>query len=86
MEKYKILIRKSAAKELDKIPKRDLQRIVKCINSLSKKPRPSGSEKLSGQERYRIRQGNYRIVYSVQDKEHSVWIVKIGHRSEVYRS
>ena len=82
MEKYKILIRKSAAKELDKIPKRDLQR----IKSLSKKPRPSGSEKLSGQERYRIRQGNYRIVYSIQDKEHSVWIVKIGHRSEVYRS
>ena len=82
MEKYKILIRKSAAKELDKIPKRDLQR----IKLLSKKPRPSGSEKLSGQERYRIRQGNYRIVYSVQDKEHSVWIVKIGHRGEVYRS
>ena len=82
MEKYKILIRKSAAKELDKIPKRDLQR----IKLLSKKPRPSGSEKLSGQERYRIRQGNYRIVYSIQDKEHSVWIVKIGHRSEVYLS
>ena len=86
MEKYKILIRKSAAKELDKIPKRDLQRIVKRINSLSKKPRPSGSEKLSGQGRYRIRHENYQIVYSVQDKEHSVWIVKIGHRSEVYRS
>ena len=86
MEKYKILIRKSAAKELDKIPKRDLQRITKRIKSLSKNPRPSGSEKLSGQERYRIRQGNYRIVYSIQDKEHSVWIVKIGHRGEVYRS
>lgn len=86
MEKYKILTRKSAARELDKIPKPDLQRIAKRIKSLSKKPHPSGTEKLSGQERYRIRQGDYRIVHSIQDKGHSVWIVKIGHRSEVYRS
>jgi mRNA interferase RelE/StbE len=85
MAAYSILLKKSAARELEAIPKRDLERIVERIRLLSLDPRPPGSEKLSGQERYRVRQGNYRIVYSVQDKELTVWVVKIGHRREVYR-
>ena len=85
MEKYRILIKPSASKELDSIPKTDLKRIVKRIQNLSEIPSPQGCEKLSGKERYRVRQGPYRIVYSVDDKNHEVFIVKVGHRREVYR-
>jgi mRNA interferase RelE/StbE len=85
MAKYKILIRKSAAEELGRIPKKDLRRIVERIRSLGEEPRPQGSEKLSAQERYRIRQGDYRVVYSIDDTCRTVEIVKIGHRSEIYR-
>jgi mRNA interferase RelE/StbE len=86
MEKYKIAVKKSAAKELEDIPKKDLQKIVKKIQSLTNNPRPRRSQKLSHKEYYRIRQGDYRIVYSVQDKELAIYIVKIGHRREIYRS
>lgn len=86
MAKYKIFIKKSVANELENIPKKDLKHIVKRIQSLEENPRPRGSQKLSAQERYRIRQGNYRIVYSIQDKELAVQIFKIGHRREIYLS
>ena len=86
MAKYKINIKKSAIKELEDIPKKHLQKIIKKIQSLSIHPRPQGSQKLSHKEQYRVRQGDYRIVYSVQDKEHSIEIVKVGHRREIYRS
>ena len=86
MAKYKISTRKSALKELADIPKKDLLKVVKKIQALSTTPRPQGSQKLSHKERYRIRHGNYRIVYSVQDKELTINIVKIGHRKEVYRA
>ncbi len=86
MAKYKISIRKSAIKELGDIPKKDLQKVVKKIQTLAINPRPQGSQKLSQKEQYRIRQGNYRIVYSVQDKELTIHIVKIGHRKEIYRT
>ncbi|MBI4619085.1 MAG: type II toxin-antitoxin system RelE/ParE family toxin [Desulfobacterales bacterium] len=85
MAEYKILLRRSVTKELDHIPKKDLKRIINRIKSLAHDPRPFGCEKLSGYERYRIRQGNYRIVYSVQDKELTIWVVKIGHRRDIYR-
>jgi mRNA interferase RelE/StbE len=85
VEKYRVLIKPSASKELDGIPKTDLRRIVKCIQNLSGIPRPSGCEKLSGEDRYRVRQGPYRIVYSIDDKSHEVVIVKVGHRREVYK-
>ena len=84
MEKYRILIKPSASKELESIPRTDLKRIVKGIQNLSEIPRPSGSEKLSGEVRYRVRQGPYRIVYSIDDKSREVLIVKVGHRREVY--
>jgi mRNA interferase RelE/StbE len=83
---YSIFFKASARKELEAITNSDLQRIVERISGLADDPRPHGSEKLSGQERYRIRQGNFRIVYSIQDFELTVWVVKIGHRREVYRN
>lgn len=85
MAGYSVYFKVSAEKEIETIPRRDLQRIIERIAGLAADPRPHGSEKLSSQERYRIRQGNYRIVYSIQDLELTVWVVKIGHRREVYR-
>ena len=84
MANYKILIKSSAAKELARLPKKDIQRITSKIKSLSADPRPHGCEKLSAQERYRIRQGNYRIVYSIEDDKLIVYVIKIAHRSVVY--
>ncbi|MEK7996934.1 MAG: type II toxin-antitoxin system RelE/ParE family toxin [Planctomycetota bacterium] len=86
MAEYSITIKKSAVRELENIPQKDLQRVIKRIRSLAKDPRPHGSQKLSGNEQYRVRQGDYRIVYSVEDKDSLVEIVKIGHRREIYRS
>jgi len=86
MAVYKIFFKESVRKDLDSIPKNDLQRILERIGALAGDPRPIGCEKLSGQEKYRIRQGNYRIIYSIQDTELTVWVVKVGHRREVYRS
>jgi mRNA interferase RelE/StbE len=85
MAEYKIFFKRSTIKDLDPISKKDLQRIIGRIQLLKKDPRPSGCEKLSGQERYRIRQGNYRIIYSIQDDQLTVWVVKVGHRRDVYR-
>jgi mRNA interferase RelE/StbE len=85
VEKYRVLINPSALKELDSIPKRDLKRIVERMRSLSEIPRPPGCEELSGEDRYRVGQGPYRIVYSIDDKSHEVLVVKVGHRREVYR-
>lgn len=85
MATYSIFIKPSAVKELKKIPKKYLPKITKKIQSLAKDPRPPGCEKLSGQERYRIRQGDYRIVYSIEDDKLTVVVVKIGHRRDVYK-
>jgi mRNA interferase RelE/StbE len=82
---YKILIKSSAAKELARLPKKDIQRITSKIKSLSANPRPHGCEKLSAQERYRIRQGIYRIIYSIKDENLIVYVIKIAHRSVVYK-
>lgn len=85
MVKYKIYIKPSAAKELEKVPKKVLQKIVGRIKRLSINPRPYGCEKLSDEEKYRIRQGNYRIVYSIEDEKLFVIVVKVGHRRDVYK-
>ncbi len=87
MERYKLQIKPSASKELDLVgSKKDRQRIVTRINSLADDPRPSGCEKLEAEKnRYRVRQGNYRIVYSIDDQRRLVIVTKIGHRSDVYR-
>ncbi len=85
MGKYNVLIKSSAVRALEKIPKKIAQQIVKRINSLAHDPRPHGSEKLSGEEKYRVRQGDYRIVYGIDDKRQIVEVVKLGHRREIYR-
>jgi mRNA interferase RelE/StbE len=86
MAVYSIFLKDSVRKDLDSIPNTYLQRIITRIGSLAENPRPVGCEKLSGQEKYRIRQGNYRIVYSIQNSQLTVWVVKVGHRREVYRT
>lgn len=85
MAGYEIVVRKSVAKDLDRIPKEDVQRILKAIRSLADDPRPPKARKLSGQERYRLRQGSYRILYSIEEAKLIVCVVKVGHRREVYR-
>jgi mRNA interferase RelE/StbE len=85
MAEYKIFFKKSVWKDLRPIPKTSLRKILNVINSLGKDPRPPGCRKLSGQERYRLREGRYRIIYSIQDDELTVWVVKVGHRKDVYR-
>ncbi|MBU1085946.1 MAG: type II toxin-antitoxin system RelE/ParE family toxin, partial [Candidatus Omnitrophica bacterium] len=75
MVKYKILIKKSAAKELENIPKLDLKKIIDRIHSLANNPRPPNSQKLSQSELYRIRQGNYRIVSEIKDKDLIIHVV-----------
>ncbi len=85
MANYSPLIKPSAAKEIEAIPKRDRRRIVAKIRSLSSDPRPPGCEKLSGHDQYRVRQGNYRILYEIHDLDLIVVVVKVGHRREVYR-
>jgi mRNA interferase RelE/StbE len=85
MGAYSILFRASVGRDLAGIPKPHLQRIMERIAALADDPRPPGCEKLSAQERYRVRQGSYRIIYSIQDQELTVWVVKVGHRKDVYR-
>lgn len=86
MTKYKLSFKASVAKDLRQIPKRDVQSILKRIEGLKDDPRPSGSEKLSGLERFRVRQGTYRIIYEIKDQELIVMVVKTGHRRDVYRT
>ena len=85
MAVYKIFFRASVEKDFSAIPKTDSKQIFQRIKALADDPRPVGCEKLTGQDRYRIRQGRYRITYSIQDKELTVWVVKVGHRKEIYR-
>jgi len=85
MAGFRVFFRKSVERDLARIPKRDIARIMERVLALAGEPRPRGCEKLSGQERYRVRQGKYRIIYSVQDEELTVWVVKVGHRRDVYR-
>lgn len=85
MESYSVFVTRSARKELAEVPPSDRERVVARISSLAMDPHPSGCEKLSLQDKYRVRQGNYRIVYTIQEAEITVWIVKVGHRRDVYR-
>ncbi|MCH7491871.1 MAG: type II toxin-antitoxin system RelE/ParE family toxin [Gemmatimonadetes bacterium] len=85
MANYRLQIKPSAARELEAIPLKDRKRLVTKIRRLAKEPRPPGCEKLSGREKFRLRQGHYRVPYSVDDAESVVVIVKVGHRRDVYR-
>jgi len=85
MAEYEILFKKSVQKDFNAIPNKDLKKILERIEALAADPRPSGCEKLTGQQRYRLRQGRYRILYSIQDDELTIWVVKVGHRKDIYR-
>jgi mRNA interferase RelE/StbE len=85
MAKYKLLFKKSVAKDLRVLPKSDVKKILQRINKLAENPRASGSKKLSGQEFYRVRQGVYRIIYEIIDDQLIVQVIKVTHRSKSYR-
>lgn len=86
MAGFEVLIKRSAVKEIESIPrKKDRQRVVGRIRQLAEEPQPPGCRKLSGRDRYLIRQGSYRIVYAVEDERLIVYVVKVGHRRDVYR-
>lgn len=85
MANYKLVFKKSVSTDLRPIPNKDVARILQRMEELQENPRPVGSEKLSGQERYRVRQGVYRIIYEVVDELLVVTVVKVGHRKHVYK-
>ena len=85
MASYRVFVKRSAAKELEGLPPKVRRQVAAKIGGLAVTPRPPGVEKLSGQEKYRIRQGDYRVLYSIDDTAETVSVVKIGHRREVYR-
>ena len=86
MARFEVLIKSSAAKELESLAnKKDRRQVADRIRRLADDPRPPGCQKLSGRDRYRIRQGVYRIIYSIHDKQLVVVVVKVGHRKDVYR-
>lgn len=85
MGRYSLEIKRSVARDVEGIPKRDLRRIMDRIEALRDDPRPPGCVKLSGQEYYRVRQGNYRIVYEIVDDRLVVVVIAVGHRRDVYR-
>ena len=87
MARYRLHLKASAAREIESLPsKRDRQRVITRISALADDPRPPGTQKLAGhRDRYRLRQGSYRILYRIDDALALVEIVKVGHRREVYR-
>ena len=84
MESYNLLIRRPAAKEIEALPPKDRRRVVEKIQALADNPRPPGCEKLSGADKYRLRQGDYRILYEISDRDLIITVVKVGHRRDVY--
>ena len=85
MAKFDLVFRESVSSDLKDIPKQDVQRILERIDALRDDLRSFGSVKLSGKEYYRVRQGNYRIIYEIQDTQLVVIVIKVGHRRDVYR-
>ncbi|MCA9970714.1 MAG: type II toxin-antitoxin system RelE/ParE family toxin [Anaerolineales bacterium] len=85
MANYKIEFKETVAKDLRNIPNEDVRRILARIDRLAENPLPPGAEKLSGNNKYRIRQGNYRILYTIEHQIVTVTIVRVGHRRDVYR-
>jgi mRNA interferase RelE/StbE len=86
MAKYSLVFKKPVAKDLRNIPKKDIKRILKCVELLCSDPGAEGCIKLSGQECYRVRQGVYRIIYEIQETELIVMVVKVAHRNVVYKN
>ena len=85
MAQYSIVVKKSVSKDLKKVPKKDVQRILKSIKALSSNPRPQQSKKLSGEEKYRLRCGVYRVIYEIHDEQLIICVVRIRHRKDIYK-
>lgn len=85
MASYSVLIKQSAVKELQNVPLKNRRKLAARIRELAQEPRPHGCQKLSSLERYRIRHGDYRAVYEIDDGRLTVLVIKIGHRRDVYR-
>ena len=83
---YQIELRRRAQRVLDRLPKADFQAVIEAIKELAQTPRPRGVEKVKSTGLWRIRQGDYRIIYSIDDNQQLVTVVRIGHRREIYRS
>ena len=86
MAKYKVEIKRSAVKEIERLPRKEILIVMDKVRLLADDPRPSDCKKLSGQEKYRVRSGDYRILYLIKDDVLIVYIVKVGHRKDVYRA
>jgi len=85
MARYELRFKNSVINDLRALPRSDVAKVLERIDALRDDPRPPGSEKLSGHERYRVRQGSYRILYEIEDQQVVVTVFKVGHRREVYR-
>ncbi len=83
---YRIELRRQAQRALDKLPKSDFEAVIEAIKSLAETPRPRGIEKVKTTGLWRIRQGDYRIIYAIEDNEHLIIVVRVGHRREIYRT
>jgi mRNA interferase RelE/StbE len=83
---YLIEVRRRAQRVLDKLPKSDFQAVIEAIKDLAQTPRPRGIEKVKSTGLWRIRQGDYRIIYAIDDNERLVTVVRVGHRREIYRA
>ena len=86
MEFYKVIFTKSVKKDFRKIPKLEVSKILNEIEGLAKNPRSSKTKKLKGEKLYRLRVGNYRVIYDIQDNLMLIFVVKLGHRSDIYRN
>ena len=85
MASYRLQLKRSAAKELEGVPAKDRRRLAERIDALAQSPRPIGCEKISGEEKYRIRQGDFRVIYTIDDEQLAVIVYKVGHRRDVHR-
>lgn len=85
MASYRLLIKRSAVKELEALPRKEVRSVVRRIQALAGDSRPAGAEKLKGVELYRIRQGDYRVLYEVSDEAATITVIKVGNRRDVYR-
>ncbi|MBE2287275.1 MAG: type II toxin-antitoxin system RelE/ParE family toxin [Prosthecobacter sp.] len=82
---YQVIFDRRAEKELESLPQTEQKRIQKAVDSLASNPRPPGAIKMSGSTSWRIRVGDYRVIYSIQDQVLIVLVLKIGHRRDIYR-
>lgn len=85
MASYRLVFKRSVAKDLRGLPNADVARVLACIDRLAADPRPPGCEKLVGRDCYRVRQGSYRIVYEILDRELRIIVIRVAHRRDVYR-